>query len=72
MENKDKLLRLISKANVFQRNCRETDKIIKITKNKWFNILQNKLEIMQRKAQRGGDKEKTAYMKLVEQKKFLE
>ncbi len=38
----------------------------------WHDKLQNKLEILRRKAQRGGEKEKTAYLQLVEHKKMLE
>ena len=70
-DSRGELIKQISKANVMRRHCdRIAEKIAK-TKNNWHDKLQNKLEILQRKAQRGGEKEKTAYLQLVAQKKLL-
>ncbi len=70
-DSREELIKQISKANVMRRHCdRIADKIGK-TKEKWSHMLQNKLEIFRRKAQRGGEKEQTAYMKLIQQKKLL-
>ena len=70
-DSREALIKQISKANVMRRHCDRIADAVKKTKNNWHDKLQNKLEIMRRKAQRGGEKERTAYLQLVAQKKLL-
>ena len=70
-DSREELIKQISKANVMRRHCDRIADKIKRTKDNWFDKLQSKLEILRRKAQRGGKKEQSAYLKLVEQKRLL-
>ena len=71
-DSREELIKQISKANVMRRHCDRIADKIKRTKDNWFDKLQGKLEVLNRKARTGEGKKQGAYLKLVGRKKLLQ
>ncbi len=70
-DDRDKLIKLLSHTEVLRKRGLNVKKGVAKTKNRWYNMVQNQIEIFKRKAETGGEKEKTAYTNLLRQRKLL-
>ena len=70
-DDRNKLIKLLTRTEVLRKRGLNVKKRVAKTKNRWYNMVQNQIEIFKRKAETGGEKEKIAYMNLLRQRKLL-
>lgn len=70
-DDRDKLIKLLARTEVLRKSGLDVKKKIDKTKNNWHNLVQNQIEILRRKAERGSKKDEIAYMNLLRQRKLL-
>lgn len=69
--NTDKLINLLARAEVLRKRGLGVKEKIGKAKNTFYDMAQNQLEILRRKAGREGEKEKVAYLNLLKQRRLL-
>jgi len=70
-DSKERLYELLAEAKILREKAEKAEKKINQTRNKWYNLLQNQIEIMSRKAQQGNKKSQIAFLNMLLNRRTL-